>query len=286
MSIDFESFLTVAWTSSLGLVRNVNEDACGELTHEGVFWVADGMGGGSAGEIASNIICDEIASVSAEMNHDDSPGLRKYNLQQALFASHKKIRKLAEANHFRQMGSTVAMLMMDPWNPRNAWLCHVGDSRIYRFRNGTTVPLTRDHTLGEELASAAKNEADRATFKDHRMNRLSHILTQAIGVSSSVKPEWNTVDVAPRDRFLICSDGVSTMLTELEIWHILAHEVEPEAMLQELSVAVNQAGAKDNFTAVAVFVQENLPEQEIHDDDEEKENQYLLKIAEERNDHA
>ena len=110
---------------------------------------------------------------------------------------------------------------------------------------------------------------------------MSHILTRAVGISRVLKPEWTTVQNEPNDRYLICSDGITTMLEESEIEHILLSSNTPADAVALLDNAVMEAGAKDNFTAIVVFLGEMFPPCIIPEKEENEENNYLLKSMEE-----
>lgn len=267
--------------SDRGLVRRNNEDSYACLEQVGCFLVSDGMGGGEAGEIASQIVEECISDAVAD-SAEDSPGSRKYAVQQAIHRANRTIREYAQSHAYAQMGATLALFLPDSWRPDRAWLCHVGDSRIYRLRRGALQRLTRDHTLGTELADSTSNPA----FADHASSPVSHLLTRSIGIAGKVLPEWQETECLPGDLFLLCSDGVSTMLTDSEIQHVLSTVADPGRMLALLSGRIRVAGARDNYTIILCRIASSLPEPEMHSEEERNENAYLLKIAEERVDHA
>ena len=258
--------------SDKGLVRSNNEDAFLCLEDAGCYVVSDGMGGAEAGEIASQIVVDAIRNALSGMA-EDSPGMRKYEVQQAVHLANRKVQEYADAHKFHQMGATMVLFLADSWEPDVAWLCHVGDSRIYRFRNGKLVLLTRDHTVGQELKGMSE--------------RMSHVLTRAVGIAPNVFPEWTNTDLHEGDVFLLCSDGVYTMLTEEQLEAIFQQENEPDALLARLEEAVRLGGAKDNYTAVICTIGA-LPTEgkEEHSQEEIDESNYLVKISEERLDYA
>ena len=281
MSTEKFAYITSTAFSDPGLVREQNEDSYASLPADGCFLVSDGMGGGAAGEIASQIVEERVADAVAG-TADDSPGSRKYAVQQAIHGANRRIWDYARARDYVQMGATLVLFLADSWDPRRAWLCHVGDSRIYRLRGGAAEPLTRDHTVGAELAAKTAD----ASFAEHTASAISHILTRSVGVAGKVLPEWNAIDVAPGDLYLVCSDGVSTMLTDREIGAILAGDEQIGRIAAMLSDRVRRAGAHDNYTFILLRIADELPEPETHSAEEEDESAYLLKISEERIDHA
>ena len=282
------NWIETASFSHPGLVRRENEDSFMDVGQDGCYIVSDGMGGGSDGEIASQIVVETISD-AIEGSAPDSPGSRKYAVQQAVHRANRTIRAYSQAHDYAQMGATLVLLLLDPWKPGQALLCHVGDSRIYRFRNGELLQLTRDHTVGAELALSLQKKGakqDSALMMDHTNSPFSHVLTRSIGVSDNVLPEWDETTIEPGDLFLLCSDGVTTMLKDEEIQQIFRENETTEGKGTALAEHVLEAGARDNFTMILCQAGATLPPPENPTDEEIQENMYLLKIAEERIDHA
>ena len=268
------NYIESAAFTDTGAVRKHNEDSFAVLSDDGCFFVSDGMGGGEAGELASQIIEEYITDQLCH-SANDLPGSRKYAVQQAIHRANRQIREYAAQHHFRQMGATLALLLWDSWDPRQALLCHLGDSRIYLLRQGVLVRLTEDHTIGAELAVET---ADRL-LGNHQKSAISHILTRAIGISANAFPEWRSIEVAPCDTFLICSDGVSTMLDDNEIQEIMNSSEKLAEISCRLAEKVSSAGANDNYTFVICRAAEILPPPEEHSAEDVCENNYLLKTA-------
>ena len=282
------NWIETASFSDPGLVREENEDSCGFVAEDGCYFVSDGMGGGSDGEIASQIVVETISD-AIENTASDSPGSRKYAVQQAVHRANRTIRAYSQAHNYAQMGATLVLLLLDPWDSGKALLCHVGDSRIYRFRDGTLQQLTRDHTVGAELALSLEKKGSRkdcSMMMDHTNSPFSHVLTRSIGVSENVLPEWDETTIRPGDLLMLCSDGVTTMLKDDEIQQIFRENESTEGKASALSERVLAAGAKDNFTMILCQVAASLPAPAIPDEEELQESNYLLKIAEERIDRA
>lgn len=276
MSLSPFHYIQYSACSDAGLCRPTNEDAYACLEEDGCFLVSDGMGGGSAGEIASQIVEDMITE-SIAGSAADSPGLRKYEIQQAIHRANQKIQQYAAEHHFQQMGATLAMMLFDSWMPSKASICHIGDSRIYRFRDGVLSQLTCDHTIGNELAQRSG-----VRLGDHKTSMLSHVLTRAIGTASNVLPEWLKIELHINDLFMICSDGVSTMLSNDELQRLLIGSSSLEEIKTALVTLLRQAGAKDNFTFILCRIKENIPAGGNHPEEEWQESNYLEKISEER----
>ena len=232
--------------SETGSVRKDNQDSLFVDKAKTVFCVADGMGGGSEGETASRFVCEEIGkAVEAKTLAE-----RMEAVEAAVAAANDRIRAYAKERDFKQMGSTVAVLLLDPSDSRRAAICHVGDSRIYRIRNRKAELLTHDHTIGGQLGDLTKGVLA-AGFKS-RTNPLAHVLTRAIGAADKVEGDWKKIDVADGDRFLICSDGVHDVVSDARIGSILSGPDGLAAASRRLSDEVVRNGAPDNFSYVMV----------------------------------
>ena len=233
--------------SERGLVRKDNQDALFVDKAKTVFCVADGMGGGSEGATASRFVCEEV-----EKAVEGAQGLaaRMEAVEAAVVAANARIRSYAAEKGFKQMGSTVAALLVDPKDGRRAAICHVGDSRIYRVRRGSAELLTHDHTIGGQLSAFATGE--QAAGLRSRSNPLAHVLTRAIGVEVNVAGEWRKIDVAEGDRYLVCSDGVHDVIADSLIGEILTMERDLGAASKRLDDEIVRNGAPDNYTFAMV----------------------------------
>lgn len=218
--------VTSASVTDRGLVRRDNQDSLLEKPTEGLFCVADGMGGGSAGEVASGIVCEEIAAVTKEPDFDR----RIVAVDDAILRANTRINDYASEHGFAQMGSTVAALLIDPNLPARAAVVHLGDSRVYRRRGIRLERLT----------------------SDHRTSEYSHFLTQAVGGRKEVTPDWLQASVQPGDIWLICSDGVSEMLPDTTINALIAHGGTPADIVARIEKSVVSAGARDNYSIVVI----------------------------------
>ena len=264
------SHVTSASSTDKGLVRGNNEDAVFALPQDGVFGVSDGMGGGDAGELASAWIAEEVEKSLLE-TADESPGLRLAAVHDVLDHANSRIRAYAKEHGYRMMGATFALLMFNPWDSATAHVVHVGDSRIYRLRAGVLERLTADHTVGADIERISCSDAVQGVVD----SRLSHILTRAVGASDVVEPEMSRVSVETNDVFLVCTDGVSTMLDDVNMQEQVLHAASPEDVVRRLSDAVRAAGALDNYSVVVCAVGGPLPAPERHAYDEQRESAYL-----------
>ena len=236
----------VLTVSETGAVRKDNQDSVFVDSVKTVFCVADGMGGGSEGATASRFVCEEIGkTVTAKTLAE-----RMEAVEAAVVAANDRIRAYAKEREFKQMGSTVVVLLLDPSDSRRAAICHVGDSRIYRIRRRKAELLTHDHTVGGQLGDLTKGILS-AGFKS-RTNPLAHVLTRAIGATDKVEGEWKKIDVTDGDRFLICSDGVHDVVSNEKIGSILSGPDDLAAASRHLTDEIVRGGAPDNFSYVMI----------------------------------
>lgn len=235
--------------SETGLVRKDNQDSVLVSEDGTVFCVADGMGGGSDGALASFIVCEEVrAAVNMGGNG------KKALIDRAIAVADGRIRCHAKANGFRQMGSTVAILMFDSADKMTAKIGHIGDSRIYRIRDRKAVPITDDHTLCNQLMSIADGKW--VPKLRNRDNPLCHILTKAIGSGDNIGVDWKDVDVFPGDRYLLCSDGVHGVLDDENIARIFESTCSVWEVGERLRKKIIDVGAPDNFSYIIIEIGE------------------------------
>ena len=239
---------TCCSVSETGLVREENQDTVFVDSSRSVLCVSDGMGGGSEGATASRFVCEALSAVAEA----DGMAGRMSALASAVDEANARIFRYARERGFRQMGATVVVLLFDPDDERRAAICHVGDSRAYRIRARKAELLTRDHTVGNRLGELAGGV--RAAGLRSRSNALAHVLTRAIGGAERVEIEWNTVDVAPGDRFLICSDGVHDVVTDERIGFLLSRHESLADISCRLTADVVAGGAPDNYSYVIVEI--------------------------------
>ena len=241
----------VAAASDRGLVRADNQDSY--LMRPGEFFlaVADGMGGGADGALASAWICEEFTKLLELPPVSFRERLAKAGA--ALAAANTRIRAYMKERGIKMMGSTAALLMADPLRTARGAIAHVGDSRIYRWRKGGGTLLTRDHTVGDELGRALVNGA-RAEDLKSRKNPLSHILTRAVGTGFRVRPDWRKVDFRAGDRYLLCTDGVHDVLSTAQVSKLLGRAKTPADAVEAFARDVIAGGAPDNYTLICAFV--------------------------------
>ena len=241
----------VAAVTDRGLVRADNQDSYLMRRDEFFLAVADGMGGGADGALASAWICEEFAKMLTMPPVSFRERLSKTGA--ALAAANARIRAYIKERGIKMMGSTAALLMADPLRPARGAIAHVGDSRIYRWRKGKGVQLTRDHTVGDELGRAHVSNSEAAALKS-RKNPLSHILTRAVGTGFKVRPDWRKIDLRAGDRYLLCTDGVHDVLSNEQVSALLGRAKTPADAVKAFARDVIAGGAPDNYTLICAFV--------------------------------
>ena len=235
--------------------RRLNEDVFIVDQNLGLYLVADGMGGHAAGEVASRMAADEVTHV-VEQNrlaedetwpeHWDAHRSAKANLLvDAILAGHEKVTRAVRMNRdLRGMGTTMVVAMHPPSRDRLI-IGHVGDSRAYRWRDGVLEPLTQDHSWVHEQVSAGLLSEDAA-----RAHPLKNVVTQALGGSVEPRVDVLETEIRPQDVYVLCSDGLNSMLTDEEIANQLRTSGPLDALGQSLIVSANEHGGNDNVTVV------------------------------------
>ena len=240
------NIIKTASRSETGLVRKDNQDSVLCLDKMAVFAVADGMGGGSDGALASRMVCEELSRGVRAKEFTK----RVEEIGRAVEAANARIFTYAKERGYRQMGSTVALLAVDESTLAHGVIGYVGDSRVYRVRGGAAELLTRDHSVGAELERGICAASGGGRFSA-RSNPLAHILTRSVGVRGDVLLEWRKVDIADGDRYVICSDGVHDVIETDVLGGIVASGGIEEAA-DALDAKVVECGAPDNYTFVIV----------------------------------
>jgi PPM family protein phosphatase len=226
-----------AFRTDTGRQRSENEDSL--FVRAPIFVVADGMGGAQAGEVASKAAADAF-----DRDLPEVPPERF--LRETIEAANRRIHELARADASRAgMGTTITAAIVDAQKEEVA-IGHVGDSRAYRLRRGKLEQLTRDHSLVEEMRR--KGQITDAQAEDHPQRS---IITRALGPEVEVEVDLQTVPAAPGDVFLLCSDGLTTMVAEERIAAVLAAPGSMREAVRALVDEANGAGGRDNITALA-----------------------------------
>lgn len=223
--------------SDKGVVRDHNEDSY--LVRPPLFVIADGMGGHAAGEIASRLAVESLAASKLTDSSDERA------ISDALAEANRKVFEAA-SGAMSGMGTTCALLLI---SDGIAHVGNVGDSRIYRSRGDELLQLTRDHTLAAEMFDQGLISAAHVLGADGGSQ-----ITRALGGGATVKSDSTIVEIYPGDRFLLCSDGLSGMVTDDVIKKILLENNDPQDAAQNLVDAAKHAGGDDNVTVIVVDV--------------------------------
>lgn len=247
--------------SDVGRKRRGNEDSFCIAPELGLFIVADGMGGHAAGEVASRLAVDTIREWMAKYPGGAEAALvgppvptvsRQANfLLGSIRLANRIIYDTAQGRReYAGMGTTVvSALAMDD----RVALAHVGDSRIYRIRRGQIVQLSRDHSLVQQ-------QVDRGILspEEAQASQYKHLITRALGLKESVEVDLAEEAVLSGDVLLLCSDGLSDLLEDEEMLHIVGeHADDLEKACQALVDRANYRGGDDNITALLVQARED-----------------------------
>jgi PPM family protein phosphatase len=229
-----------AYATDTGRQRSANEDSV--FVRAPLFVIADGMGGAQAGEVASKTSVE-----SFDRPLPDAPPERA--LKETIEGANREIHRLARTDpNLTGMGTTTTAAILDAGKEEVA-IGHVGDSRAYRLRRGKIERLTRDHSLVEEMRR--KGQLTEAQAEDHPQRS---IITRALGPEPEVEVDLQTVPAQAGDVFLICSDGLTTMLDDDHIERLLGRATSMAAAVRALVDEANRAGGRDNISVIAFRV--------------------------------
>jgi serine/threonine protein phosphatase PrpC len=252
--------LRTSGISDIGLQREGNEDSLLVEDSLGLYIVADGMGGHLAGEVASQVAVEMINKSYRKWLTNETPedelfghpdrSLSKagnYILSSIRLANRIIYEMAAEYDQYRGMGTTVSIVLVTPGLVIAA---NVGDSRIYMVRDGHLEKLSKDHTIVSEQVEMGVMSAEEAA-----VSPLKHILTRNLGSSETVDAEIFEIEPSNKDRLILCSDGLTDLVSDEEILAVTKKAEDPENLCQKLVQLVRSRGAHDNTTVVAVFLE-------------------------------
>jgi protein phosphatase len=240
--------LRAAAGTNVGRRRRINEDRYAMAPELGLFLVADGMGGHTAGQVASELAAQ--AALRAVGTLQDAALSPAEKLRFAVSSANRAIFDAARARpELAGMGTTLVALLAD--DGRVA-LAHVGDSRAYLVRGGRIRQLTDDHSVVGELVRRREISADAAREHPHR-----HVLTRALGVRPGVEPDLAELSPEPGDLFALCSDGLTAHVRDEEIAEHAGPGVVPEKAVDALIDLANARGGEDNITVVLLRWEED-----------------------------
>ncbi|MBA3764672.1 MAG: Stp1/IreP family PP2C-type Ser/Thr phosphatase [Actinobacteria bacterium] len=218
--------------TDLGRVREVNEDSF--LVQAPLYAVADGMGGHRGGDVASRLALDTVETLFRQGEDSLADKVREAN--RAVYE------RSVDDQRVSGMGTTLTAVVVEQ---ATAHLAHVGDSRAYLLRAGDLRQVTNDHTLVARLVKAGEITSEEAAVHPNR-----NVVTRALGTEATVQVDERTISLLDDDRVLLCSDGLTGMVTEDQIQTILEAEPDPQRAADRLVKAANRAGGIDNITVL------------------------------------
>lgn len=258
--MDIMQNIRVCVKTYIGFNRKNNEDSflivddgTGELDirrHGRLYVLADGMGGQAGGEIASKMACTGMNEYYSQATNGqlepDYFEARLQDLKSALYDVHNKIVEYGQINReYENMGTTLSAMVL---TKDMALIAHVGDSRIYRLRDGNLEQLTEDHTF-EQLFS----KKGILTLQEASTHPMRHVMTQAVG--QGIEEIYHRIEEIKRDdTFLMCSDGLHDMLSDSEIKDILFNKFTIREKCSRLVARALEMGGKDNVTIIVIQV--------------------------------
>jgi PPM family protein phosphatase len=246
--------------TDVGRVRTNNEDCFRIVTAQNLFVLSDGMGGEAHGEIASALAVETVVKhcLDAEANPaartlgQTQPGwsANTKRLSTALHLANKNIYKSAEDHpDQRGMGATLTAAWI---SGTMLSIAHVGDSRAYLLRGGTLLQLTRDHSLVAEQVRRGM-----LSVAEAEESEMQSVLLRALGAQAEIEVDAEEHQLFPRDILLLCSDGLTRVVTEPEIAGVLQAERNPTRAAEELVSIANERGGPDNVTVVIARIEKD-----------------------------
>lgn len=234
-----------SWAESdIGRKRANNEDSFFHNQGAGLFIVADGMGGHRGGEKASKLATKTSKDVYLKKVAEGVAS--ELALEQAFLSAARKVyeKGMAESS-LKGMGTTLSILAI---SDHQAFIGHIGDTRIYCIRDGAIHQLTTDHSLVNEQVQAGIMSQEEA-----RVSALRNIITRAIGHNENARADYFSIPIKQNDIFLLCTDGLNNMLLDTEIVEII-RTIPPDEAVKQLVLKANDKGGDDNITVILVKV--------------------------------
>ncbi|RFU39223.1 Stp1/IreP family PP2C-type Ser/Thr phosphatase, partial [Actinomadura logoneensis] len=229
--------------SDVGMLREGNEDSGYAGAH--LLAVADGMGGHVGGEIASAAAISEIRKLDKAMPATELLAA----LERTVKSANENLHRIVESDPALQgMGTTLTAML---WAGSQIALVHIGDSRAYLLRDGSLFQITHDHTLVQSLVDEGRISPDEAASHPQRS-----LLLRAMDGRGEIDPDLSLREARAGDRYLLCSDGLSTVVTAETIFQVLTEADEPDQAVRQLIDLANRGGGPDNITCVCADVVE------------------------------
>ena len=237
--IQAQAFIRSAAETHRGLVRTINEDALLCRPEIGLWAIADGMGGHSAGDYAAQTVIGALNALSPHL----CPSELMHGARDCIQTAHATIRAEAERQGRVTIGTTAVLLLIAEGHFLCLW---AGDSRLYRLRDGALRMLTTDHSVVGELVEAGQITWEQAEHHPH-----ANQITRAVGVGADLEIDKRRGEVAPGDKFLLCSDGLTKYAAAAELEMALGKNPPEAAVESLLQIALNGGGA-DNISIIVV----------------------------------
>jgi PPM family protein phosphatase len=247
--------------SDTGLQRDSNEDYFAMDTARGLYIIADGMGGHSAGEVASKVAVEIIQRnitnwIKKEVPEDELFDFADHTLgrmgnyiSSSIKLANRVIYEMSnEYDEYKGMGTTIGVLAVMPSTVISA---NVGDSRIYLFRGNAMEPLSKEHNMVAEQL-----EMGLISQEEAKKSPLRHILTRNLGSLETVTIDIFEIEPMDNDRFLLCTDGLTDLVSDEEIMGIISQGDDPEDICQQLIHEANERGGHDNTTVSLVHIEQ------------------------------
>ena len=247
--------LNAAGRTHVGMKRAHNEDSLRLCRDEGLFIVADGMGGHASGEVASQMSVETLAEFFRATADDDEitwpykmEKERRYDecrITTGIKLSNRRIFESASRDsRLKGMGTTIVAMF---FNRRECYIGHVGDSRVYRFRDGKLLQLTEDHSLLNDYIKMRQLTPEEIEAFPHK-----NVIVRALGMKETVQVDVLTEAPQSGDVYLLCSDGLSGMVTDQNMEHILRQSDDLDLTCERLIDAANDNGGTDNITVILI----------------------------------
>jgi len=248
--------LVFAAATDVGRMRENNEDSY--LSSKPVAAVADGMGGHSAGEVASAIAIEELATLGDRGPWENETAATD-DLKQAILRANRRIREMAAGDRkLNGMGTTLVALLEDG---DMVHVANVGDSRGYLLRQGELSQVTVDHSLVQELV-----DDGRLSPEDAERHPQRSVITRALGIDPEVEFDLFTYKLQVGDRLLLCSDGLSDVVEPKQIRNVLLRVRDAQKAARQLVTVANEQGGPDNITVIVVDVVDEMAAPDVEDD--------------------
>ncbi len=239
--------------TDVGMKRTHNEDYFSLVEDEQLFIVADGMGGHASGEVASKMAAETMSEFYQRTKDEEATW--PFKMDRSLsYIENRLVCSIKLANlrifetscrdvRYKGMGTTIVSSIV---SGDKVYIGHVGDSRCYRIRNGAIEQLTRDHSLLEDYKEAKPD----MTEEEERNFPHKNVITRALGMRETVQVDVSTYQIEPGDVYVLCSDGLTGMVTDPELGDLVAKSDSLEGAVAKLVDQANRSGGTDNITTL------------------------------------